>query len=122
MKFSGEWKYRSTVPHCPRGRRSRYTLGRRLGGPQSRSGRCGVEKNIFPLSEIKHRPSIPQTAAIPTELSRLQVLVLWYICGYISFGDYLLSELKYIVACRAVAMQRPRDGRICKDRFCATAQ
>jgi hypothetical protein len=31
----------------------------RLGGPQSRSGHCGVEKNLLPLPGIEPRPSIP---------------------------------------------------------------
>jgi hypothetical protein len=35
----------TTQPPCPRGKNSRYPLDRRLGGPQSRSGRDGLEKN-----------------------------------------------------------------------------
>jgi hypothetical protein len=35
-------------PLYPRGKNLRYPLDRRLGGPQSRSGRCGVERNPFP--------------------------------------------------------------------------
>jgi hypothetical protein len=31
---------------------ARYTLDTRLGGPQSRSGRCGVEENLLPLREL----------------------------------------------------------------------
>jgi hypothetical protein len=31
----------------PCGNRPRYPLDRGLGGPQSRTGRCGEEKNIF---------------------------------------------------------------------------
>jgi hypothetical protein len=31
--------------------RPQYPLARRLGGTQSRSGRCGIEKNILPLRE-----------------------------------------------------------------------
>jgi hypothetical protein len=30
-----------------------------LGGPQSLSGRCEVEKNFLPSPGIEHRPSIP---------------------------------------------------------------
>jgi hypothetical protein len=30
-----------------------YPLDRRLGGPQSRSGRCGEEKNLLPLPGIE---------------------------------------------------------------------
>jgi hypothetical protein len=48
----------------------RYPLGRRLGGPQSRSGRCGEEKNLA-LSVIEPWPSNPYPIAIPTEVSLL---------------------------------------------------
>jgi hypothetical protein len=46
-------------------------LHRRLGGPQSRSGRCGVEKNLLPLPGIDPRLSISLPVAIPTEPSRI---------------------------------------------------
>jgi hypothetical protein len=64
MKTSGKWRYSSTIldlgtrwrlvvgitlrPFYPRGKGPRYTLDRRLGGPQRRSGRCGVQKNLAP--------------------------------------------------------------------------
>jgi hypothetical protein len=35
-------------PHYPRGKSPRYPLDRRLGGPQSRSGRFGEEKILDP--------------------------------------------------------------------------
>jgi hypothetical protein len=37
----------------------RYPMDRRLGGPQSRSRRCGDEKNLFPLLGMEPRPSNP---------------------------------------------------------------
>jgi hypothetical protein len=40
-------------PLYPRGKRPWYPLDRRLGGPQSRSGRGGEEKNSQPLLEIE---------------------------------------------------------------------
>jgi hypothetical protein len=40
----------------------------RLGGPQSRSARCGKEKNLA-LPEIEPGPFIPYLVAIPTELT-----------------------------------------------------
>jgi hypothetical protein len=49
MKTYGEWRYSSTMP--------RYPLDGRLGGPQSRSGHYGEEKNLFPLSSIELQPS-----------------------------------------------------------------
>jgi hypothetical protein len=39
------------------GKSPRYPLDRKLGGLQSRSGRCGVEKNPLLLPEIEPRPS-----------------------------------------------------------------
>jgi hypothetical protein len=44
---------------CRRGNCHRYPLGRRLGGPQSRSGSYGVKKNFFSLPGIEPRPSSP---------------------------------------------------------------
>jgi hypothetical protein len=41
----------------PRERSRRYPLNRRLGGPQSRSGRRGWKKNPLPLSGIEPRSS-----------------------------------------------------------------
>jgi hypothetical protein len=48
----------------PLGKSPRYPLYRRLGGPQSRSGHYGLERNTFPSPGI-------ESVAIPTELSRL---------------------------------------------------
>jgi hypothetical protein len=47
------------LPLYPRGKSPRYPLDRKLGGPQSRSGRCGEEKNLA-LPEIEPGPSSPQ--------------------------------------------------------------
>jgi hypothetical protein len=40
----------------PRGKRPQCPLDKRLGGLQSQSGRCGVEKNLLPLPGIEPRP------------------------------------------------------------------
>jgi hypothetical protein len=37
--------------------KSRYPLNRRLGGPQSRPGRYGENKNVFPLPGFDPGPS-----------------------------------------------------------------
>jgi hypothetical protein len=52
----------------PQGKSPRYPLDRRLGGPQSRYGRCGEEENLAPAG---NRTPAVQPVAIPTELSRL---------------------------------------------------
>jgi hypothetical protein len=69
----GEWRYNSTIlylgtrwrllvsftplPLYPRGKSPRYPLDRRLGGPQSLSGHCGVENNFLTLLVIEPRSS-----------------------------------------------------------------
>jgi hypothetical protein len=52
-------------------------LDRRLGGPQSRSGRRGEEKILVPTSTRTPTSLVVQPVAIPTTLSRLLVLYLW---------------------------------------------
>jgi hypothetical protein len=45
--------------------------GGRAGGPQSRSGRCGEEKNPQPLPELKPPIILPVVQRYNTELSRI---------------------------------------------------
>jgi hypothetical protein len=59
----GEWSASRTL----------YPLDRMLGGPQSRSGSCGNEKN-HALPEFETWSSNPQLVAISTELSWLLIL------------------------------------------------
>jgi hypothetical protein len=68
MEVSGQLH---APPLYPRGKSLRYLLDRRLGGPQSRSGRGGEEKNSQPLSGIE--PPIIQHVAqrYTTELLHL---------------------------------------------------
>jgi hypothetical protein len=56
-----------------RGKSPRYPLNRRLGGPQSRSGDCGVNKNCLSVPGIEPRPSSLLHAPMLTELFRLVV-------------------------------------------------
>jgi hypothetical protein len=58
-------------PLYPQGKSSCYSLDKRLGGPQSRSGRCGEEKNSQPLPGLEHRIIQPVAQCYTTELSRL---------------------------------------------------
>jgi hypothetical protein len=80
LRHIGEWRYSSTILDLNTGWRwvvsftlkplytwgisPCYPLGRRVGGPQSWSGRCEVEKNLLPLSGIEPRPSSPYPVAI----------------------------------------------------------
>jgi len=50
-------------------------LDRRLGGPQSRSGRGGEEKNSQPLPGIEHPIIQPVAQGNTTELSRLGLYI-----------------------------------------------
>jgi hypothetical protein len=58
------------------GKSPRYPLYRRLGGPQSRSGRRGEEKILDPTGTRNFDPTVVQAVAIPTELSRLLAYVI----------------------------------------------
>jgi hypothetical protein len=64
----GEWSVSG-----PQGKIPWYPLDRKLGGPQSRSGRCGEEKNSQPLTG----PELPIIQLVAqrytTELSQLQL-------------------------------------------------
>jgi hypothetical protein len=73
----GEWRYSSAIfylctrwrwvvsftprPLYPRGKSSWCLLYRRLGGPQGRSGHCGIYKNPLPLPETEPRMSCSPT-------------------------------------------------------------
>jgi hypothetical protein len=108
MKPYGEWRYSSTIldlstkwrlaSFTPRSLYPRCQVDRRLGGPQSRSGRCEVGKILL---------------SIPTEVSRLVSLkgniLKWWLCVTIMFetGVFILflstkfskkSEKKLIIS------------------------
>jgi hypothetical protein len=86
----GKWRYSFTIldlgtrcrrvvsftprPLFPRAKSPQYHLDRVLGGPQSRSGRRGIDTNILPLPGIEPRPSSPYPVAIPTELMNLHTM------------------------------------------------
>jgi hypothetical protein len=59
MEMSGELRPRVALPT---GKEPPYPLDGRLGGPQSRSGRCGGEKNLA-LSGIEPGPPNPHISA-----------------------------------------------------------
>jgi hypothetical protein len=81
----GEWRYSSTildlgttwrVSFTPRslylrGNRPRYPLDRRLGGPQSRYGRCGEEKNLAPAGN--RNPAVQPVARLYTDWAFVDV-------------------------------------------------
>jgi hypothetical protein len=64
------------LPYYLWGHSSWYSLYRRLGGLQSRSGRFGEEKNCFPLPGIESLylgSPARSSVAVPSELSQLRL-------------------------------------------------
>jgi hypothetical protein len=59
MKVTGQLHAPAALPP---GKGTRYLLGRRVGGPQSRSRICVVEKNLAP---VRNRTPIVQLVAHP---------------------------------------------------------
>jgi hypothetical protein len=55
----------------PSGKETPVLIGQDAGWSQARSGRCGDEKDLLPLSESEPGPSIPQPGSIPTKISLL---------------------------------------------------
>jgi hypothetical protein len=62
-------------PLYPRGKSSRYPFDRRLGGPQSRSGRGGEEKNSQPLPGLESPIIQSEAQRYTAKLTRLRDLV-----------------------------------------------
>jgi hypothetical protein len=83
----GKWRYSSSfldlgtrwrrvvsftpLPLYPRKKSPRYPLDRRLGGLQSRSGRCGEEKNLA-LQGIEPEPSSPSLYRLSYDLVEIE--------------------------------------------------
>jgi hypothetical protein len=71
-------------PLYPQGKSPWYPLDRRLGRPQSRSGRGGKEKNSQPLPEIEPRSSDRQ--ACSQSLYRLSYPGSHCLCGRLNYA------------------------------------
>jgi hypothetical protein len=91
MEVSGQLHAPATLPP---GKSPWYPLDRRLGGPQSRSGFGGEEKNSQPLPGLE--PPIIQRVAqrYTTELSRLPNMYVWNII----FTWKAVEILRYVAA------------------------
>jgi hypothetical protein len=77
MNVSGELRATADLPS---GKKHLVPLDRKLGGPQSHSGRGGEEKHSQPPSAIETKnPDRPAhiLVAIPTELCSSQILEVW---------------------------------------------
>jgi hypothetical protein len=86
----------------------RYPLYRRLGGPQSWSGRYVEEKNLLPLAGIQPRLlgcPVRSLVPIPTELSWLRLPILkglirlWLISRIVRLQPFAIVGIK---ACHAI--------------------
>jgi hypothetical protein len=73
-----------------RGNSLQYKLNKKLGGPQSRFGSCGLENNLLALAGIEPRSSSPQSVALPTELYQLPSSIKAYFNDILS-AKYFLS-------------------------------
>jgi len=62
----------------PQGKSPWYPLDRRLGGPQSRSGRGGEEKNSQPLpgAQLKHRDDLTFTCTFTFTFTNYDLITL----------------------------------------------
>jgi hypothetical protein len=81
-----------------RGKSACYPLDRRLGGPQIRSGRCGVEKILDSAGTRTPIPRLcsPEPVTTPTELSRLcrtRLGILNRVCPNMLQGSHNLCHL-----------------------------
>jgi hypothetical protein len=59
----------TALPLYPRKKSAQYWLDRRLGGPESRSGRSGEEKNFLPLSVNQSSISL-SSSLLPSHYTR----------------------------------------------------
>jgi hypothetical protein len=78
MEVSGQLHSPAALSH---GNNSWYPLDRRLGEPQSRSGRGGEEKNSQPLPGLEPPIIQPVAQSYTTDLSRL---LIYFRYNYIS--------------------------------------
>jgi hypothetical protein len=85
-------------PLYPQGRSPSYPLGRRVGGPQSWSGRGGEEKDSQPLQGLEPPIIQPIAHRYTTELSRILTAYLiqdnFHSCVCISTEPRTLEKLR----------------------------
>jgi hypothetical protein len=72
MEASGQLYAPAALPH---GKSPWYALDRRLGGPQSRSGRGVEEENSQPLPGLEPLIIQPVAQRYTTEVSRIVVFI-----------------------------------------------
>jgi hypothetical protein len=89
LDLSTRWRLEvsfTPLPFYPQGESPWYPLDSRLGGPQSRYGRGGEEKNFQALSRLEPPIIQPVAQCYSTELSQLlSCLVQWPILRLVFF-------------------------------------
>jgi hypothetical protein len=107
----GEWSASRSGHFTKGGKSPLYQLDRRLHGPQSQSGCCGVEKNLLALPGIKLLLSSLQPITVSSELSRLLVKgKKWWL---------RFSEPKLIISFPYHHMMLS-EGKTCSKKYFAT--
>jgi hypothetical protein len=80
LDLGSRWRWMVSFtprPLYPYGKRPWYALDRRLGGPQTRSGRGGEDKNSQHLPVLEHRIIQSVVQRCTTELSRFRALLMF---------------------------------------------
>jgi hypothetical protein len=98
LDLSTRWKLSesSLSLSIPHGIFSWYPPHRMLCGLQKRSEGCGVENNILPIPGIEPRPSNPYPVAIPTEISDLlQVRIFYRVTKYLCGNIYIFTSVSF---------------------------
>jgi hypothetical protein len=138
-RWMEEWMYRSTYsylgtswrwvvsftrrPLYHRGKSPLYSLDRTLGGPQSRCGRRGEEKNLSPIGTRTSTPRLsnPQPLAATTTVSRLEKWNI-YFCLLSGFSPQANYTDRAADACRRNLCQLFRvEGVACSAQRIPTA-
>jgi hypothetical protein len=91
----------TTQPLYPNGRSPRYPLCRRLGGHQSRSGRCGEKISCHcQESNLDFSAIEPYPVAMQTELSLQSVFGVMWSTDVVTYGDFTVLKDKIVVCWR----------------------
>jgi hypothetical protein len=83
LDLGTRWMWMVSFTLYPQGKSSRYPLDRKLGGPQSRCGRCGVKKISFLCRESNS--SRPTRSSSLNRLSDPGFSNIWYIVQIMKF-------------------------------------
>jgi hypothetical protein len=109
LDLGTRWRWVVTFtprPHFPRGKIPRYSLDRRLGGPQSRSGRCGGERNLALAGN--RTPAVQPVARRCTDWA-VPTPALCHVIHRIPIG-ILCSLLSLLAGCEAIRGTLLRDS------------